>query len=141
VLADRTLLRLSLAGLLLVVPQILGSVFLVELLHTGAGMSLVAASGPLALTQVLGATGRLGNGAWPDRVGSRLRPLRVLAVAIGVGFGGPPPPRHRPVPNRSACTERPSGARTDIRHGPTSHWWCHVALGVVCKVRWAPGHR
>jgi MFS family permease len=125
VLADRTLLRLSLAGLLLVVPQFLGSVFLVELLHTGAGMSLVAASGLLALTQVLGAAGRLGNGAWSDRVGSRLRP----------------PPRHRPGPNRSACTERPSGARTDIRHGPTSHWWCHVALGVVCKVRWAPGHR
>jgi hypothetical protein len=83
VLADRALLRLSLAGLLQVVPP----VFLVELLHTGTGMSLVAASGPLALTQVLGATGRLGNGAWPDRVGSRLRPLRVLAVAIGVGFG------------------------------------------------------
>jgi predicted MFS family arabinose efflux permease len=86
VFADRRLLRLSLAGLLLVVPQFLGSVFLVEVLHSGAGMSLAAASGLLALTQVLGALGRLGNGVWSDRVVSRLGPLRIVAGAIGVGF-------------------------------------------------------
>jgi sugar phosphate permease len=84
--ADGRLLRLSLAGLLLVVPQFLGSVFLVELLHDGAGMSLAAAGGLLALTQVLGALGRLGNGVWSDRAASRLRPLRIVAAAIGIGF-------------------------------------------------------
>ncbi len=41
VFADRRLLRLSLAGLLLVVPQFLGSVFLVEVLHSGAGHGAV----------------------------------------------------------------------------------------------------
>jgi predicted MFS family arabinose efflux permease len=87
VLADRRLLRLSLAGLLLVVPQFLGSVFMVELLHGGAGMSAALAGGLLALTQVLGAAGRLGNGWWSDRVGSRLGPLRVIAVTIAAGFG------------------------------------------------------
>ena len=87
VLGDRGLLRLSLAGLLLVVPQFLGSVFLVEVLHAGAGMSLALAGGLLALTQLLGAAGRLGAGAWSDRAGSRLRPLRVIALTIAVGFG------------------------------------------------------
>ena len=86
VLTDRRLLRLSLAGLLLVVPQFLGSVFLVEVLHSAAGMTLATAGGLLALTQVLGALGRLGNGAWSDRAASRLGPLRAVATAIGVGF-------------------------------------------------------
>jgi MFS family permease len=87
VLADRRLLRLSLAGLLLVVPQFLGSVFLVEVLHDGAGLSLGLAGALLAATQLLGAAGRLGNGFWSDRVGSRLRPLRVIAITIVLGFG------------------------------------------------------
>jgi sugar phosphate permease len=86
VLADRRLLRLSLAGLLLVVPQFLGSVFLVEVLHEGSGMSLAAAGSLLALTQVLGALGRLGNGVWSDRAASRLGPLRIVACAIAIGF-------------------------------------------------------
>jgi MFS family permease len=87
VLVDRRLLRLSLAGLLLVVPQFLGTVFMVEVLHEGAGLSLALAGGLLALTQVLGALGRLGNGAWSDRVGSRLGPLRIVALAVAAGFG------------------------------------------------------
>jgi MFS family permease len=86
VLADRRLQQLSLAGLLLVVPQFLGSVFMVEVLHEGSGLSLALAGALLALTQVLGALGRLVNGAWSDRVGSRLGPLRIVAVAVGVGF-------------------------------------------------------
>jgi predicted MFS family arabinose efflux permease len=87
VMADRRLLRLSLSGLLLVVPQFLGSVFLVEVLHDGAGLSLGLAGGLLALAQVLGAAGRLGNGLWSDRVASRLGPLRIIALASAVGFG------------------------------------------------------
>ena len=95
VLADRRLQRLSVAGLLLVVPQFLGSVFLVEVLsgadvlgttRAGTGLSLAVAGGLLALTQVLGAVGRLGNGFWSDRAGSRLSPLRAVAAAVAVGF-------------------------------------------------------
>lgn len=85
VLGDPRLLRLSSAGLLLVVPQFLGSIFLVEVLH-GAGLPLAVAGTLLALTQVLGGLGRLGNGLWSDRVASRLRPLRMVAVAIAAGF-------------------------------------------------------
>jgi MFS family permease len=86
VLADPRLQRLSLAGFLLVVPQFLGSVFLVEVLHEGSGVPLAAAGALLAVTQVLGALGRLVNGAWSDRVGSRLGPLRIVAVAVAAGF-------------------------------------------------------
>jgi predicted MFS family arabinose efflux permease len=87
VIADPRLLRLSLSGLMLVVPQYLGSVFLVEVLHDGGRLSVGLASGLLALTQVLGALGRLGNGFWSDRVASRLGPLRIVALASAVGFG------------------------------------------------------
>jgi predicted MFS family arabinose efflux permease len=69
-----------------VIPQFLGSVFLVEVLHDGSGIPLGIAAGLLALTQVLGALGRLGAGAWSDRAKSRLGPLRVIAVAVAVGF-------------------------------------------------------
>jgi sugar phosphate permease len=86
VLTDRSLQRLSVAGLLLVVPQFLGSVFLVEVLHSGAGLSLAVAGALLGLTQVLGAIGRLANGAWSDRVRSRLGPLRIVAIAVATGF-------------------------------------------------------
>ncbi|NMH98651.1 MFS transporter [Pseudonocardia sp. K10HN5] len=86
VLADRRLQRLSLGGALLVVPQFLGSVFLVEVLHTGHGMSTAAAGALLAAMQVLSAMGRLGSGVWSDRVDSRLGPLRIVAVAVTIGF-------------------------------------------------------
>lgn len=87
VLADRQLQRLSLAGFALVVPQYLGVTFLVEVLHEGAGLPLAVAGALLAGTQVLSAAGRIGAGAWSDRVGSRLGPLRIVAVAVAVGFG------------------------------------------------------
>jgi MFS family permease len=85
VLRDRRLQRLSLTGGLLVVPQFLGSVLTVELLHTGRGVAVGAAAALLSVAQVLGAAGRLGNGAWSDRAG-RLRPLRIVAGAIAAGF-------------------------------------------------------
>ena len=38
----------------------------------------------LAVAQACGAASRLGAGVWSDRVGSRLRPMRALAVAIAL---------------------------------------------------------
>jgi MFS family permease len=85
VLADRRLQRLSVAGALLVVPQFLGTGFLVELLHAGRGVPAATAAALLSLTQVFGALGRLGSGAWSDRAG-RLRPLRIVSLAIAAAF-------------------------------------------------------
>lgn len=80
-LRDRRMLRISLASGLLVVPQFVGASMLVELLHR-YGLSLGVAGGLLAVAQVLGGAGRLGNGVWSDRAGSRLVPLRIVALGI-----------------------------------------------------------
>lgn len=75
------LYRVHAASALLVVPQFAISTFTVEYLvhqlHWGA-----AAAGVFAgVMQLAGAAGRIGSGWWSDRVGSRLRPMRQLAIA------------------------------------------------------------
>jgi MFS family permease len=69
------------ASALLVVPQFAISVFSLEYLVSQRHWAAAGAGVFLALIQLAGATGRLGAGWWSDRVGSRLRPMRLLAVA------------------------------------------------------------
>ena len=76
-----TLVRVHLSSSLLVVPQFAVATFtLVYLVHerhwdaTAAGRMIFA-------FQVAGAAGRVLSGVWSDRVRSRLRPMRQLAVA------------------------------------------------------------
>jgi len=76
--------RLHGASALLVVPQFAVSAFAPVYLVSAHGWSALAAGWFLAAVQVLGATGRLVSGWWSDRVGSRLRPMRQLAVASAV---------------------------------------------------------
>ena len=76
-----TLWRLHGASALLVVPQFAVSAFAPVYLVSVQHWSSLAAGWYLAVVQGLGALGRLGSGWWSDRVGSRLRPMRVLAVA------------------------------------------------------------
>jgi sugar phosphate permease len=76
--------RLHGASALLVVPQFAVSAFAPVLLVSARHWSPVAAGWFLAAAQVLGAGGRLASGYWSDRVGSRLRPMRQLAVASAV---------------------------------------------------------
>lgn len=73
--------RVHVASALLVVPQFAVSAFAPIYLVTALGWSAVAAGWFLAAVQVLGAAGRIGAGYWSDRVGSRMRPMRQLAVA------------------------------------------------------------
>lgn len=86
VLRDAPLWRLSGAAALLVVPQFTAGTLLVEYLHDGRGVSTAAAAGVLAVAQVGSAVSRLAVGSWSDRVGSRLRPLRTVALATAVAF-------------------------------------------------------
>jgi MFS family permease len=79
--ADRRLLRIHLASMLLVVPQLTVWTFIVVWLVDARGWTTVAAGGLAAATQVLGALGRIGSGWWSDRAGDRLRPIRSIAVA------------------------------------------------------------
>jgi sugar phosphate permease len=69
------------ASALLVVPQFAVSAFAPVYLVAVHGWSPLHAGWFLAAVQALGATGRLVAGHWSDRAGSRLRPMRSLAVA------------------------------------------------------------
>ena len=78
-----TLWRIHGSAALLVWPQFtvgaFGLVFLTDVRH----WSPVAAGQLMAVGQGLAAVCRVGAGRWSDAVGSRLRPMRALALAVG----------------------------------------------------------
>jgi len=78
---DGTLLRIHLVSILLVVPQFALSTFGLVWFVVDLHWSTLAAGIVVALAQFLGAGGRIAVGVLSDRVGSRLRPLRWVAVA------------------------------------------------------------
>ncbi|MGW4742962.1 MFS transporter [Nocardia xishanensis] len=78
---DATLWRIHAVSVLLCVPQGVVWTFALLWLHRDIGWSLAAAGALVTATQILGAFGRIGAGAWSDRVGSRLGPLRTVAIA------------------------------------------------------------
>jgi MFS family permease len=78
---DVTLVRIHLVSALLVIPQyVLGTFGLVWLI-ADQRWEAAAAGVLVAAAQFLGAVGRIGAGVLSDRVGSRLRPLRWVAIA------------------------------------------------------------
>lgn len=77
---DRRLLRIHAVSVLLVVPQFTVWTYMLVWLIDTKDWSTHWASILVAATQLLGAAGRIGVGAWSDRVGSRLVPLRQVAV-------------------------------------------------------------
>ncbi|WP_019930070.1 MFS transporter [Nocardia sp. BMG111209] len=85
---DSTLWRIHLVSVLLVIPQSTVWTFALLWLHRDAHLSLTAAGAVVTATQLLGAAGRIGAGAWSDRVGSRLRPLRTVAIAAVFSMAG-----------------------------------------------------
>lgn len=82
-----TLWRLHSASAMLVVPQFAIAAFALEYLVSVRHWAPGPAGAFLTGVQVAGALGRLGSGFWSDRVGSRLRPMRQLAVASVVVMG------------------------------------------------------
>ena len=83
--AGPLLWRIHLASALLVLPQFAISAFSVEYLVREQGFSATAAGALVAVVQIVGAGGRIAIGWWSDRVGSRMRPMRQIAVgAVGV---------------------------------------------------------
>ncbi|WP_024806545.1 MFS transporter [Nocardia sp. BMG51109] len=83
---DTTLWRIHAVSVLLVIPQATVWTFALLWLHRDAGLSLPVAGAVVTGTQLLGAAGRIGAGVWSDRVGSRLRPLRTVAVAAAISM-------------------------------------------------------
>jgi sugar phosphate permease len=79
-LRDRRLWRIALGSALVVAPQMTVVGFMVVFLHDHRGLSPARAAAALAVVQALGIAGRIGAGRWSDAVGSRLRPLRAIAL-------------------------------------------------------------
>jgi MFS family permease len=65
------------------VPQFAVAVFAFDYLVNGLSWSITAAGILLAVTQLGGAGSRLLAGWWSDRAGSRLGPMRIVALVIG----------------------------------------------------------
>jgi sugar phosphate permease len=79
-LRDRRIWRLLAASFLLLFPQSAVFGYTVLFLHDHRGLSPAGAAHVFAVVQVLGIGARIGAGRWSDAAGSRIRPLRALAV-------------------------------------------------------------
>jgi MFS family permease len=88
---DSFLQRIHLLSVLLVVPQFTLSIFGLVFLITSLGWSATAAGAVIAVSQFVGAFGRIWVGHLSDRVGSRVRVLRWVAVSgvvVMLGLAG-----------------------------------------------------
>lgn len=72
--------RLHAASAALVVPQFAVSAFVLEYLVAQRHWPVLVAGRLVFAMQVAGALGRIAAGVWSDRVHSRLRPMRQIAV-------------------------------------------------------------
>lgn len=101
--------RIHAVSVLLVAPQSLVWTFTLVWLMTERGWSAVSAGALVTAAQVLGAAGRIAAGRWSDMTGSRLQPIRTIAIGASVAMG--------------------LLAVTDLMHSPLS-----VALIVIASV-------
>lgn len=78
--------RIHSTSILLVVPQYVVWTYALVWLITEREWSATSAGILVTVTQTLGALGRMGVGALSDRLGSRMRPLRWVAVSTAVAM-------------------------------------------------------
>lgn len=83
---SRFLQRVHGVSVLLVLPQALMQSFLLAWLMLGHGWSATSAGVVVTVSQVLGALARIVAGAASDRVGSRMRPIRAVAISLTAGM-------------------------------------------------------
>lgn len=79
--------RIHAVSVLLVVPQCLVWTFTLVWLITDRGWSAASAGAMVTAAQVLGAAGRIAAGRWSDKTGSRLHPVRTIAIGAAVAMG------------------------------------------------------
>jgi sugar phosphate permease len=79
---DRAIWVLSGGSALILAPQVCVVGFLVVFLHGERGLSTAEAGAVLAAINALGIGSRIGAGHWSDLAGSRLGPLRLIALAM-----------------------------------------------------------
>jgi sugar phosphate permease len=78
--------RLHAASSLLVVPQFATLAFSAEYLVSQRGWDATTAGQLLAVVAVGGAAGRMASGHWSDIAGSRLGPMRVIALTASASM-------------------------------------------------------
>ncbi len=78
---SRRLVRVHLSSAMLVVPQFAVAAFTLDYLVRERQWDPATAGRLVFAFQAAGALGRVVSGVWSDRVGSRLRPMRQLALA------------------------------------------------------------
>ncbi|MGZ4564978.1 MAG: MFS transporter, partial [Mycobacterium sp.] len=76
--------RIHAVGALLMMPQTVTVTFMLVWLMNRHGWSVAAAGGLVTICQLLGAVGRIAVGRWSDRAGSRMRPVRTIAIAAAL---------------------------------------------------------
>lgn len=72
--------RIHIASALLMVPQPVVLTFMLVWFMSKHGLSMAWAGAMVGLSQLLGALARIAAGRWADQIGSRMRPLRAVAV-------------------------------------------------------------
>ena len=80
-LRDRRIWTVAIGSALVIAPQLCVGGFVVLFLQEHRGLSPARAAAVLALTQLLAVGGRIAAGRWSDVRGSRIGPLRAIALA------------------------------------------------------------
>ena len=83
-LRDRRIWQMSLGSALVLAPQMCVVGFTVLFLHKHRGLSTAEAGWVLAAVQILGIASRIAAGRLSDVVGSRLGPVRAIALAVSI---------------------------------------------------------
>lgn len=81
---NAVLWRIHMVSALMVMPQSMTVTFMLVWLTGNHGWSVRAAGALVTITQLLGALSRIAAGRWSDGVGSRMRPVRIVALATSV---------------------------------------------------------
>ncbi|GAA1049745.1 MFS transporter [Arthrobacter russicus] len=80
------LFRIHLVSAILVIPQFTLWTFSLVWLLGERQLAPALAGAIIAFAQIAGALGRIAAGVWSDRAGSRVRPLRLIALAAAAGM-------------------------------------------------------
>ena len=76
--------RIHAVSALLMMPQTVTVTFMLVWLIRNDGWSVASAGAVVTVSQLLGALGRIVVGRWSDRVGSRMRPVAVIAAGAAL---------------------------------------------------------
>jgi sugar phosphate permease len=79
--------RIHAVSVLLVAPQCVVWTFTLVWLMADRGWSAASAGAMVTFAQILGAAGRIAAGRWSDKAGSRLHPVRTIAIGAAIAMG------------------------------------------------------